>query len=404
MNWDALVGQQPAKTYLRSVLKANRRAHAYLFSGPAGVGKRTAAYIFAQTLLCQESETRDAPCGKCKSCHWFASRAGNQIDHPDVISLLKFSGSDKGGGEGGSRKETLVGDHEPVVKLETVQYVCEQLHRSPMAGARRVVIIPEAQRLCRGQAEPANAFLKTLEEPPEPSLIIMTSSQPEALLETIVSRVQGVNFRRLSADDVKSGLARLAGSRPEGEREMAALLADGSLGRALELLEGDLKNWRNAVLSGLEKFNPKAGPQLGLMLWALADAEGKRLFEAEKKSARAEAQEGAEDGAEEEAAETEGEVKTEAGWKRYVFRRLLEVCEICFRDGLVCAAGGGAELLLQPDQEKLAQSLARRFGAEGCERVLAAIRESLLALRLYVRGDVVGRALAGKLVEAQVAN
>src|SRR5689334_15700289 len=116
MNWDSLVGQQPAKTYLRSVLKAGRRAHAYLFSGPLGVGKRTAAFIFAQTLLCQESKSPDEPCGKCKSCHWFNARVGNLIEHPDVISLLKFSGPEKNAeGGGSSKKETLVGDHEPII-------------------------------------------------------------------------------------------------------------------------------------------------------------------------------------------------------------------------------------------------------------------------------------------------
>jgi hypothetical protein len=105
----------------------------------------------------------------------------------------------------------------------------------------------------------------------------------------------------------------------------------------------------------------------------------------------------------------------------------LEVCEVCFRDGLVCAACGTGALpevgqavslpfssqtgqpapqagivLLQPDQQALSQALARRFGSAGCEKVLAALREALFATKLYVRGDVVVRALAGKLVEAMV--
>ena len=399
MSWDQLVGQEPAKRYLRSVLQNQRLGHAYLFQGPPGVGKRTAAYIFAQIMLCPQRPEPDRACGECKSCRWFASRVGHQIDHPDVINLLKFGS--KGTGEDGGRgaEEKLVGDHEPIIRLESIQHVCQQLHRSPMSGDRRAVIIPEAQRLCRGQAEPANAFLKTLEEPPRAALILMTTSQPEALLETIISRVQIVQFRRLSHDEIRRGLEKRI-KQPGIDLNLAAGLADGSLGRALELLEGDLKSWRGAVLSGLERMGPHAAPQFGLALWTLADAEGKRLFEEEKAAGKADNKE--EEDEELDQAEAEGQAKTAAGWKRYVFRRLLEVCEICFRDGLMCAATFPEKpvALLQPDQEKLSASLAMKFGTEGCERALLALRESLLAVRLYVRGDVVGRALAGKLVDA----
>jgi len=266
-------------------------------------------------------------------------------------------------------------------------------------GERRVLIVPEAQRLCQGQAESANAFLKTLEEPPRAAVIILTSSRPEGLLETIVSRVQAVQFRRLSAAEISAGLARYAASRSEADRALVVPLADGSLGRALELLDGDLSRWRGAVLAGLQKLTPQTSLQFGLGLWVLAEAEGVRLWAAEKSGGKETAEVEA---PEEEADKTsDAAAKTEAGWKRYVFRRLLEVCEVCFRDGLVCAAAGvEGSVLLQPDQQTLSSALASRFGEAGCAQVLAALREALLATRLYVRGDVVGRALAGKLVEA----
>ncbi|MGD0094695.1 MAG: DNA polymerase III subunit, partial [Planctomycetota bacterium] len=354
MGWDELIGQAPAKKYLRSVLCARRQAHAYLFKGPAGVGKRTAARSFAQALLCQQRGDGDAACGQCRSCHALA--AGT---HPDFIPLRKFTDA---GGE--------VGDHETVIRLETVQFVCEQLHRSPMSGPRRVVVLPEAQRLCQGQAESANAFLKTLEEPPHCATLILTSSQPEGLLETIVSRLQAVQFRRLSAAEVRAGLALRAAGKPEADRELVVPLADGSLGRALELLEGDLSPWRAAVLNGLGKLAPAGALQFGLALWALAQAEGLRLAAAEKEAGAAAPAQAAESGEEVEA--PEGAAKTELGWRRYVFRRLLEVCEVCFRDSLVCAACGTVPLpeagpagiiLLQPDQQGLSQVLARKFGA-----------------------------------------
>jgi DNA polymerase-3 subunit delta' len=399
MSWKQLIGQQPARDYLRAVLSGGRLAHAFLFKGPPGVGKRTAAYIFAQTMMCDDRKAGSVdPCGECKSCRWFAARKGAVVDHPDFISLLNPPK-----GEGGVEK--LVGDHEPMIKLETVQNFCEKLYRSPMHGNRRVVIIPEAQRLCRGQAEAANSFLKTLEEPPPSALIIMTSSQPEGLLETITSRVQAVQFKRLSADEIREGVQRATGKSGD-ETNAPVLLADGSLGHALELLQGDLKTWRNGVVRSLAEMNPRNVIALGVGLWTVADAEGKRLFEAEKAAEKDRDGEAEEEIDSEEGEVKEEQVKTEAGWKRYVFRRLLELCEVAFRDAMVVAAckGSGEEpLLLQPDQRKLAETMAQRFGVEGCQNVLGALKEALLAVRLYVRGDVVGRALAGRMADQMAA-
>jgi len=278
MIWDELIGQTPAKKYLGAVLASGRMAHGYLFSGPAGVGKRTAAYAFAQAAMCPQPPAPGQACGICKSCRWFQARQGAQIDHPDMIPLITFSKGRTGRDGSTNYEEKRVGDQEPVIKLETVQYVCEQLHRTPMAGARRVAIVPEAQRFCSGQAEAANAFLKTLEEPPAASLIILTSSQPEALLETIVSRVQNVQFKRLSSAEVSVGLSRRWPGIEPPDLALAAALADGSIGRAVELVEGDMKNWRAAVLAALEKFSARTFLAFGAGLWVLSDAEGKRLF------------------------------------------------------------------------------------------------------------------------------
>jgi DNA polymerase-3 subunit delta' len=399
LSWKQLIGQQPARDYLRAVLNGGRLAHAFLFKGPSGVGKRTAAYIFAQTMMCDARKPGGTdPCGECKSCRWFAARKGAVVEHPDFISLLHPPK-----GENGAEK--LVGDHEPMIRLETVQNFCEKLYRSPMHGSKRVIIIPEAQRLCRGQAEAANSFLKTLEEPPPSALIIMTTSQPEGLLETITSRVQSVQFKRLSTDDIREGLSRATG-RSGDDTNAPVLLADGSLGHALELLQGDLKTWRNGVVRSLSEMNPRNVLALGIGLWTVADAEGKRLFEAEKAADKERDEEAEESDDVEEGEVKEEQVKTEAGWKRYVFRRLLELCEVAFRDAMVMAAckdSGEEPVLLQPDQRKLAETMAQRFGVEGCQKVLLALRESLLAVRLYVRGDVVGRALAGTMADNMAA-
>jgi DNA polymerase-3 subunit delta' len=394
MNWDALLGQGAAVQCLRAALRAGRAPHGYLFEGPPGVGKRTGAALLAQALLCQRPPAPDLACGECKSCRWMAGLRGGLSDHPDLLPLLKNP-------EEKEKPQKLLGDQEQVIPLETVQWLATQLHRAPSQGPRRVAIIPEAQRMCAGQAEAANAFLKTLEEPPLTSVVILTSSRPEALLETILSRLQPVRFHRLSSDAVRAGLTRGEKKFPAEELELAVAMSDGSLGRARELLEGDLKAWRKALLKELAALDRHACPRFGLALWALAEQEGLRLYELSQGGGDASAVAAADGGEEDEGAgkDEEESRKSEAGWRRFVFQRLLELCEAAFRDALLASAEAGPFLLLNGPDATLATRLAGQFGAAGCERVLESLRDARLANRLYVRGDLLGRVLAGRIVE-----
>lgn len=390
MSWDELLGQEAAVRYLRSALSAGRFAHGCLLEGPQGVGKRTAATVLARVLLCHNPPAADQACGECKSCRWLRNYRGGLSEHPDLLILWKNPND-----QTGSRP---LRDEESLIPLETMQYLAEQLHRAPHSGPRRVALIPEAHRMCGGQAEAANAFLKTLEEPPASSSLILTSSRPEALLETIVSRLQPVRLRRLSSEAIREGLVRAGRKADDSAVALAVAMADGSLGRAKEMLEGDLGRWRAALLKELSQVDRLACPRFGLALWALAEQEGERLFEASRSGGVATDEGDAEEN-EDEAADEETR-KTAAGWKRYVFLRLLELCEAAFRDGLLAAAGAGNLSLLTGLEGPLAGKLAQQFGAAGCERILECLREARLANRLYVRGDLIGRVLAGRLVES----
>jgi DNA polymerase III subunit delta' len=389
MTWDALLGQDAAVQYLRVALRGGRAPHSYLLEGPPGVGKRTASMLLAQVLLCQRPPAPDLACGECRSCRWLASARGGLSEHPDLLPLLKNPED--------PAKQRLLGDQEQIIPLESIQWLSRQLHRAPSQGPRKVAIIPEAQRMCAGQAEAANAFLKTLEEPPPTSILILTSSRPEALLETILSRLQPVRFRRLSTDAIRAGLKRLAGARTEEEIDLAVSMSDGSLGRARELIDGDLGTWRKALLKELATLDARACPRFGLALWAIAEQEGTRLAEAGTATSGV-AGEAAdeEDGG---AVEDEESRKTEAGWRRFVFQRLLELCEAAFRDALLAAAGSGPLLLLKGSDAALAARLAEHLGPAGCEGILESLRTARVANRLYVRGDLIGRVLAGRIVE-----
>lgn len=389
MNWDELLGQEAAVRYLRTALRGGRFAHGCLLEGPPGVGKRTAAAILARVLLCHRPPAPDRPCGECKSCHWLRDWRGGLCPHPDLLVLWKNPND--------ANDSRPLRDEEALIPLETIQYLAEQLHRAPLNGPRRVAVVPEAQRMCGGQAESANAFLKTLEEPPASSSLILTSSRPEALLETIVSRLQAVRLRRLPSDAIREGLVRSGRTSDDTAVALAVAMADGSLGRAKEMLEGDLGKWRAALLKELAGVDRSSCPRFGLALWALAEGEGERLFEASRSGGTG--QETTPDADDAEVEESEETRKTAAGWKRYVFLRLLELCEAAFHDGLLAAAGADNLSILTGPEGPLAGKLARQFGIPGCERILEGLREARLANRLYVRGDLIGRVLAGRLVE-----
>lgn len=189
-----LVGQQHALELLtRAVV---RPVHAYLLAGPPGCGVADAARGFAAALLCEEGG-----CGRCPAClRTLRSR------HPDVVEVEP---------EG---TEILV---------DQAAAVAETAFRSPVEGARKVIVIHEAERM---NVAAANKLLKTLEEPPARTVFVLVAYAADELLDTVRSRCQGVPFSALTEAQVRDGLVA-AGIDAE-EAETAARLAGGRLDRA----------------------------------------------------------------------------------------------------------------------------------------------------------------------------
>ncbi len=152
----------------KRLLKTQRLAHAYLFLGPAGSGKMATALSVAQMVNCLQD---DRPCGNCPSCRKIAS-----ANHPDVHMIGSID--------------------EESIKIDSVRQMLGRAGLRAYEAAMKVFIIKDAQRLT---TEAANALLKTLEEPPPHTLIILTTGLPDACLDTIKSRCHTVRF--FSADD-----------------------------------------------------------------------------------------------------------------------------------------------------------------------------------------------------------
>ncbi len=210
IKFSSLIGQEKAKTFLGRMFVSQRLAHAYLFRGPDGVGKRLCASLVAARLNCARPGS-DGACGECPSCRKFRSS-----NHPDIVFVAP---------EGGS------------IKIDTVRELCRSLSYPPYESGMRVVILEDVHSM--GPAA-ANSLLKTLEEPPPGNVLILTAESSRQVLPTIISRCQVVTFYPLT--DAQASRVIIA-HRPgieENEARLLAGLAGGSPGTALRIHEKEL--------------------------------------------------------------------------------------------------------------------------------------------------------------------
>ncbi|MBI4496152.1 MAG: DNA polymerase III subunit delta' [Deltaproteobacteria bacterium] len=205
MSFDRIRGQEEALAALRQALERDRLGHAYLFSGPDGVGKGLTARALAKAMICPSFPAAKEACGGCPSCLKVDSS-----NHPDLI---------------------LVEPEGDVIRIDQVRVLKGRLRFHPLEGGRRACLIEAAERM---NPAAANALLKTLEEPPAGTHFFLITARPHLLPPTILSRCQGVKFRSLTADQIREILEKEHGLEPPKAQFFAAL-AGGSAGRALAL-------------------------------------------------------------------------------------------------------------------------------------------------------------------------
>lgn len=249
-----LRGHEDARTALARAFTRGELPGSLLLHGPAGVGKQRLALWLAQLLVCERPQGEPAePCGRCQHCR-FALR----LEHPDVhwffpLPRPKVSGGPEKLGEAleDARAAELearradpyraVAPGEPVgIYLAQVRTLRQRAFARPALARRKVFLVGDAELLVPQEASPeaANALLKLLEEPPPETTLLLTASDPDALLPTIRSRVLPVRLRPLPEDDVVRFLVTERSEGPERAR-LVARMAQGSIGRALAFLPGD---------------------------------------------------------------------------------------------------------------------------------------------------------------------
>ncbi|MBQ4041527.1 MAG: DNA polymerase III subunit gamma/tau [Prevotella sp.] len=211
MTFDSVVGQSALTTTLKNAVKSGKLAHAYLFCGPRGVGKTTCARIFAKVINCLTPTPTGDACGECESCKAF--------DEGRSLNIFELDAASNNG-------------------VEQIKQLMEQTRIPPQTGKYKVFIIDEVHML---STQAFNAFLKTLEEPPQHVIFILATTEKHKILPTIISRCQIYDFERMTVQNIINHLKSVAekeGYTYEDEAlNVIAEKADGGMRDALSIFD-----------------------------------------------------------------------------------------------------------------------------------------------------------------------
>jgi len=228
LSWQTVRGHESLVRAFQDVVQRGRLAHAYLFVGPVGVGKRLFAMELAKALLC-ENRANDAleACDHCPACLQVMAQT-----HPDFFTA--------------SRPED-----QNEFTIEAIRDLTRELGLKPARGRGKIAVVDDADDF---NDEAANCFLKTLEEPPPRSLLILIGTNPELQLPTIQSRCQVVRFSPLP-ERLIAELLRTQEGADRASIPRLAQLSEGSMGRAVALADPALWDFRDSLIQGLTAAN-----------------------------------------------------------------------------------------------------------------------------------------------------
>lgn len=205
------IGQKPIVLSLRNAILQDKISHAYLFSGPRGTGKTTLARIFAKAVNCLNLKENADPCNLCENCKGI--NEGNFFDYVEI-------------------------DAASARGIDNIKEIIEAVKLRPIKGKKKVFVVDECHSLTK---EASNAFLKTLEEPPEHIVFILATTEPEKVLPTIISRTQRFQFRYLTSQEIFEKLKFICESEKiqitDDALRFLSFQANGSLRDAETILE-----------------------------------------------------------------------------------------------------------------------------------------------------------------------
>jgi DNA polymerase-3 subunit delta' len=315
---------------LQAAVERKSIAHAYLFEGPDGVGKEQVAWTLFATLQCARQGTE--PCGECPGCRKVEAKG-----HPDVRVLEP---------EGPAR----------LIKIDAVRELTRVLAYPPIEGKAKCVLVREADRFNEAAG---NALLKTLEEPSSSTVFVLLTARPHLLLTTILSRCQRLPFHALSREVVASLLVEMGHAAPEVADTVAGI-ADGSIGRALELVDPELLERRARWFERLGRLDR-------------ADANERMDLAQDMAASRDE------------------------------FLSLLDLFRLYFRDMLVLSVGGPDEIVANRDHLAAIGPRAQGIGPDGLLSAIDAIDEAGASIRVNTNTRLAAETLLHRLAHLSPA-
>ncbi len=361
MSFEGVQDQDVAIATLKMALRKNRLAHAYLFEGPDGVGKKLTAVAFAKAVNCEKHG--DDSCDSCWSCLRI-----DEFNHPDVMLI------------------------EPVkagrnIHVDAMEELIARSSLKPYRGRYRVVIMVDAERMTDAAA---NKFLKTLEEPPGSSLFILVSHSPDRLPATIVSRCQRVKFRPIAPRTIAVLLRRDHGVSQE-RAAVISVLAQGQMSSASELAASEKREFVTTMIADLTGGSDPVVVLNAFLARLKADRD--RLKESVAADAPA-----AEANSEELAGKREAYL---VGLSKKEVLSYLNLLRAWYRDALVFAKTRSIERLWNSDQAELLGERMQRFTPAEIERKLDAIARAETLLEHNVGEEQVFRDLFFSLSQLQ---
>ncbi|MGH2574222.1 MAG: ATP-binding protein, partial [Ignavibacteria bacterium] len=272
--WRNIIGQDKVKEKLKSIYKSNKISHAYLFHGMEGVGKDAAAIEFAKLLNCQNKSNGEA-CDVCEECRSISalrsehfnivcSLPAGKSEQTDSDPLEKLSAEDfenyleqiKLKSENHYKRINIPNANN--IRINSIREIINKIYLSTGRKHKKVFLISEADKMT---LEASNALLKILEEPPKKSVIILTTSKPNALLPTVIGRCHQIHFEKLPEPLIQEKLikefekTRIAEKQSteynDIEIKLASKLSMGSYSRASALLEMDINEIRDTAINYL---------------------------------------------------------------------------------------------------------------------------------------------------------
>lgn len=218
MSLENVIGQDRVLNFIKSSIENNRLANSYLFIGPEGVGKTLVAKEFAKALNCEKNKLD--PCDVCSSCLKIEKQS-----HPDIHWIEK--------------------DDSGFIKIDQIRNLEKDINLKPFEARKKFFIIKEANCMT---AEASNALLKTLEEPPADSILILTTNSAERLFSTIMSRCRKIFFASMNLSD----LEKILNDNYKLDKQTSHYLSyftEGRLGRALSLKENNILKEKNRIIN-----------------------------------------------------------------------------------------------------------------------------------------------------------